>query len=193
MKRALDIAIALPLLMLLSPVVVVLALAVRVTSVGPAFYRATRVGQGGRTFSMFKLRTMHATEGPAITSADDPRVTRLGRLLRSTRMDELPQLWNVLRGDMSLVGPRPEDPRFVACYSDEQRAVLAVRPGLTGIAQLEFRDEAHLLDPADPTGSYVSRVLPRKLEMDLAYVRQHSFVGDVAILSRTLGTLLTGR
>ncbi len=193
MKRALDIAIALPLLILLSPVIVVLASAVRLTSGGPALYRATRVGQGGRTFDMFKLRTMRTTGGPAITSADDPRITPLGRLLRSTRVDELPQLWNVVRGDMSLVGPRPEDPRFVAYYSDAQRAVLSVRPGLAGLAQLAFHHEARLLDPADPAGSYVSRVLPRKLEMDLEYVRRNSLAGDLAILWRTLVVLFTGR
>ena len=190
MKRALDVALALPLLVVASPLVLALALAVRLTSAGPSLHRATRVGKDGRPFAMLKLRTMHVGGGPAITPRDDPRITRLGRWLRDARLDELPQLWNVLRGDMSLVGPRPEDPRFVALYTKEQRAVLEVRPGLTGPAQLVFRDETASIDSADPEGSYASVVLPRKLALDLAYVRGRSLAGDVAIILRTAAAAL---
>jgi len=185
-KRALDLAVAVPLLVILSPVLVALAAAVRLTSRGPAFHRATRVGRDGRPFTMLKLRTMRAGPGAAITTRDDPRVTALGRALRRARLDELPQLFNVVRGEMSIVGPRPEDPRFVALYSEEQRAVLALRPGITGAAQLVFRDEAALLDPADPEGSYVRAVLPRKLAIDLEYARGRSLAGDLRIMGMTL-------
>ena len=186
MKRALDLAVAVPLLVILSPVLVALAAAVRLTSRGPAFHRATRVGRDGRPFTMLKLRTMRAGPGAAITTRDDPRVTALGRALRRARLDELPQLFNVVRGEMSIVGPRPEDPRFVALYSEEQRAVLALRPGITGAAQLVFRDEAALLDPADPEGSYIRAVLPRKLAIDLEYARGRSLAGDLRIMGMTL-------
>ncbi|TMC58777.1 MAG: sugar transferase [Chloroflexi bacterium] len=186
MKRALDLAVAVPLLVILSPVLVALAAAVRLTSRGPAFHRATRVGRDGRPFTMLKLRTMRAGPGAAITTRDDPRMTALGRALRRARLDELPQLFNVVRGEMSLVGPRPEDPRFVALYSEEQRAVLALRPGITGAAQLVFRDEAALLDPADPDGSYIRAVLPRKLAIDLEYARGRSLAGDLRIMGMTL-------
>ena len=186
MKRALDLAVAVPLLVILSPVLVALAAAVRLTSRGPAFHRATRVGRDGRPFTMLKLRTMRAGPGAAITTRDDPRMTALGRALRRARLDELPQLMNVVRGEMSLVGPRPEDPRFVALYSEEQRAVLALRPGITGAAQLVFRDEAALLDPADPDGSYIRAVLPRKLAIDLEYARGRSLAGDLRIMGMTL-------
>ena len=186
MKRALDLAVAVPLLVILSPVLVALAAAVRLTSRGPAFHRATRVGRDGRPFTMLKLRTMRAGPGAAITTRDDPRMTTLGRALRRARLDELPQLFNVVRGEMSIVGPRPEDPRFVALYSEEQRAVLALRPGITGAAQLVFRDEAALLDPADPEGSYIRAVLPRKLAIDLEYARGRSLAGDLRIMGMTL-------
>ena len=186
MKRALDLAVAVPLLVILSPVLVALAAAVRLTSRGPAFHRATRVGRDGRPFTMLKLRTMRAGPGAAITTRDDPRMTALGRALRRARLDELPQLMNVVRGEMSIVGPRPEDPRFVALYSEEQRAVLALRPGITGAAQLVFRDEAALLDPADPEGSYIRAVLPRKLAIDLEYARGRSLAGDLRIMGMTL-------
>ncbi|TME42620.1 MAG: sugar transferase [Chloroflexi bacterium] len=189
MKRALDLAVAVPLLVILSPVLVALAAAVRLTSRGPAFHRATRVGRDGRPFTMLKLRTMRAGPGAAITTRDDPRVTALGRALRRARLDELPQLLNVLRGDMSIVGPRPEDPRFVALYTAEQRAVLALRPGITGAAQLAFRDEAALIDPRDPEGSYARAVLPRKLAIDLDYVRRRSLALDLAIMARTVAAL----
>ncbi|HEV8229085.1 MAG TPA: sugar transferase [Candidatus Limnocylindria bacterium] len=193
MKRALDVAVSAVLLAVLSPLLAVLAALVRFSSSGPALHRARRVGRGGAEFTMYKLRTMRrdaATTGPGITARGDARVTSLGRALRRTHLDELPQLWNVLRGDMSLVGPRPEDPRFVARYTPEQRAVLSVRPGITGPAQLAYRDEARLL-PADATeDAYARDVLPAKLAIDLAYVRRPSLWRDLAVLARTIAGLV---
>jgi lipopolysaccharide/colanic/teichoic acid biosynthesis glycosyltransferase len=188
-KRAVDVMVSGLLFALLSPLIAVLAVLVRVTSPGPALHRARRVGQSGREFTMYKLRTMqrHGAAGPAITGRDDPRVTSLGRALRRTRLDELPQLWNVLRGDMSLVGPRPEDPRFVARYTPEQREVLSVRPGITGPAQLAYRDEERLLPTEEPEGTYLRDIMPAKLAIDLAYVRRRSVLGDLLILGRTIG------
>src|SRR5436309_3930814 len=134
MKRAFDLAIAIPALVLVSPVIGVAALAVRLDSRGSAFYRGERIGLEGRPFRILKLRSMAPGAdrvGPAVTIAGDPRITRVGRVLRRTRLDELPQLWNVIRGDMSLVGPRPEHPDYVRLYTPEQRRVLTVRPGIT--------------------------------------------------------------
>ena len=190
MTRALDLLIAAPLLVLLSPVILLLAAAIALTSPGPPFHGATRAGRGGRPFTMWKLRTMRPVRGAAITTAGDPRITRVGGALRAARLDELPQLWNVVRGEMGIVGPRPEDPRFVALYTGAQREVLGVRPGITGVAQLDFRDEARLLDPRDPEGSYARVVLPRKLAIDLEYVRRRSLAGDLVILGRTIAALV---
>ncbi|HET7700139.1 MAG TPA: sugar transferase [Candidatus Limnocylindria bacterium] len=192
MKRALDLALALPILVVSAPLIAALMVAVRLTSRGPALHRATRVGRTGAVFTMYKLRSMRAdaSTGSAITARGDQRVTGLGRALRRTRLDELPQLWNVIRGDMSLVGPRPEDPRVVAHYSEGERAVLTVRPGITGPAQLAFRDEDRMLDPRDPEGSYLREVLPRKLAIDQAYVRERSLAGDLAIIARTIASLV---
>jgi lipopolysaccharide/colanic/teichoic acid biosynthesis glycosyltransferase len=184
-KRALDVGVAALLLIATSPVLAAATVAILVTSGGPVLHRARRVGQGGREFAMYKLRTMRPGAGPAITASGDPRITPLGSLLRRTRVDELPQLVNVLRGDMSLVGPRPEDPRFVALYTAEQRAVLSVPPGLTGPAQLFYRREEEMLPPGDPETAYVREIMPAKLGIDLAYVRERTFWGDVAILART--------
>jgi lipopolysaccharide/colanic/teichoic acid biosynthesis glycosyltransferase len=193
MKRVLDVVLAAGLLIATSPLLAAAALAVRLSSPGPILHRATRVGLHGRPFTILKLRTMArdaAVTGPGITAAGDRRVTPLGRLLRHSRLDELPQLWNVLRGDMSLVGPRPEDPRFVVLYTPEQRLVLSVRPGITGPSQLTFRHEQGLLANDDPEASYVREILPRKLSMDLDYVRGRGLGGDLRILVRTLAALV---
>jgi lipopolysaccharide/colanic/teichoic acid biosynthesis glycosyltransferase len=166
----------------------VVAAAVRVDSPGPILHRARRVGQGGRLFTIFKFRTMvsDAASGSPITRANDPRITHIGRVLRRWKLDELPQIWNVVRGDMSFVGPRPEDPRFVLGYTSEQRAVLSVRPGITGPSQLVFREEERLLDTDDPETTYVRDILPRKLLIDLEYARRHNLIDDMRILVLTL-------
>lgn len=186
MKRLLDVVISAVVIAVTSPILAAAAVAVRSTMGAPIVYRARRVGKDGRTFDMYKLRTMRAATGPTITSSHDPRITPLGGLLRRTRIDELPQMWNVLRGDMSLVGPRPEDPRFVALYSPAERAVLSVAPGVTGAAQLVFDREADVLPRDEPETVYVRDILPLKLRIDLEYVRTRTLAGDLLILARTL-------
>jgi lipopolysaccharide/colanic/teichoic acid biosynthesis glycosyltransferase len=189
MKRAFDVAVASAGLVLASPLLIVAMIAVKAGSPGPAFYRGARVGRDGRIFHILKLRTMREgadARGPALTSAGDPRVTRVGRLLRRTKLDEIPQLLNVIRGDMSLVGPRPEHPDFVKHYTDEQREVLAVRPGITGPSSLAFIREEEMLTGADPVAEYVTSIMPRKLAMDLEYVRTATFGGDLKIIGLTV-------
>jgi lipopolysaccharide/colanic/teichoic acid biosynthesis glycosyltransferase len=189
LKRACDLLVAATGLVVAAPLLALVALAVRLDSPGPIFYRAARIGLAGRTFTMLKFRTMVAdaqARGPRITTRDDPRVTRVGRLLRRTRLDELPQLVNVLRGEMSLVGPRPEAPRFVALYPPEARAILTVRPGITGLAQLVFRNEARFLVGEDAEAAYIRRVLPAKIRIDLAYVAHASLVFDAWLIVLTI-------
>jgi lipopolysaccharide/colanic/teichoic acid biosynthesis glycosyltransferase len=170
------------------PLLAALAVAVRLDSDGPALYVATRVGEGGRPFRCLKLRTMAwrpEADGPSLTVRDDRRVTRLGRLLRRTRLDELPQLWNVARGEMRLVGPRPEDLRFVDFGDPLHRLVFSVRPGITGLAQLLHVDEASRLGGDDPERHYLEVVLPGKLRVDAVYLRYRSTSLDIWILART--------
>jgi lipopolysaccharide/colanic/teichoic acid biosynthesis glycosyltransferase len=195
MKRAFDVAASLVALAVLALPMLFVAVCVRLGSRGPALHHATRAGRGGRPFRLHKFRTMtDGAAGPAITAADDPRVTRLGRFLRRTRVDELPQLWNVLAGDMSLVGPRPEDPRFVDAGDPAWHRVLSVRPGLTGAAQLEFAGrEETLVGAADPERGYRDRVLPAKLRADAAYVDGRTFGGDLALLARTALLVVAGK
>ena len=170
------------------------ALALRLESSGPAFFRQERVGRAGVPFPLLKLRTMDTSiTAPAygITCGGDPRITRIGRLLRRYKLDETPQLLNVLRGEMSLVGPRPEVPRYVALYDSAQRAVLAVRPGITGAAALAYRNEEALLAQAsDPEGFYVETLMPRKLQLELDYLHSRSPLGDLTLVAKTLGQLL---
>ena len=192
-KRILDFGLAALLFIVLSPLLSVIALCVKLTSPGPILHRAGRIGLDGRLFQLLKFRTMvvnAAAIGPGITAAADPRVTPFGRLLRRTKLDELPQLWNVLRGEMSLVGPRPEDPRFVALYNAEQRIVLSVPPGITGEAQLAFRNEESMLAGKDPEQAYLSELLPLKLRIDAEYVRTRSLGRDALILARTIVALM---
>ena len=170
------------------PLLLVVAIAVKLDSAGPVLFTPVRVGRGRRPFRVFKFRSMFADsdKGSAITSGVDPRVTRVGRIIRPLRIDELPQLLNVLVGNMSLVGPRPEAPSIVERYTAEQREVLEVRPGITGPTQLDSLDEAARL-PADaePTEYYVRHLLPDKLAGDLHYVKTRTFAGDIRILLRT--------
>ena len=194
-KRALDLVITIPGLLLLSPLLLVLALWITLDSEGPVLYRGKRVGQDGRPFLMYKFRTMVVgaeKRGPAVTYRDDPRITGAGRFLRRAKLDELPQLLNVLRGEMSLVGPRPEDPSYVAFYTPEQRLALSVKPGITGPTQLEYRDEASMLQGEGVDEEYVTRLMPEKLKLDLEYVRDRSLLLDLKILWRTATTMLFG-
>lgn len=194
-KRALDLVLASLGLLLLAPLLLLIALAIKLDSAGPVLFRQERVGRYGRPFRIHKFRTMVAdapARGPAITVGADARITRVGRWLRERRLDELPQLIDVLRGDMSLVGPRPEVPRYVAQYPPALReAVLAVRPGLTDPASLERLDEAeHLARAADPEREYVEVLLPAKLEHALAYARRATLASDLCVIGRTLRHLL---
>jgi lipopolysaccharide/colanic/teichoic acid biosynthesis glycosyltransferase len=196
MKRAFDFGVALGGLVILSPLLAAAAGLVKLSSPGPAIYRGVRVGRDGRTFEILKLRTMVLgadTQGPAVTSAADARVTPIGRFLRRTKFDEVPQLVNVLRGEMSLVGPRPEHPEFVKHYSDDQRRVLAVRPGVTSPAALAYMSEEEKLAGDDPAAEYVSTIMPHKLALDLDYVRTATFAGDLRIIGRTLARVIVRR
>jgi lipopolysaccharide/colanic/teichoic acid biosynthesis glycosyltransferase len=190
LKHAFDLIFAIGGLLFLSPVFALLAMAVKLSDTGPVFYRQPRVGQGGRLFAILKFRSMVLNAeklGISVTKEGDPRVTRIGRFLRKTKLDELPQLWNVLRGDMSFVGPRPEVPRYVAHYTTEQRQVLALKPGITDLATLEFRNEEELLRTAEDTEKfYLEYCVPRKIELNLAYARQATIWKDVKIILKTV-------
>lgn len=191
MKRWFDLLVAAAGLVLLSPLLLLVAGAIVADSGWPVFFRQERVGLAGRPFRILKFRTMSnrpGSTGPAITVSGDSRITRIGRLLRRAKLDELPQLWNVVTGDMSLVGPRPEVPRYVDCYPDElRRIVQSVRPGITDEAAIEFVDESELLAAAaDPEKAYVEVILPRKLALYVRYVESRTFFGDLKILARTL-------
>ena len=195
-KRVFDVLGAAAALLLLAPLLAAVALWIRVDSPGPVLFRQARVGRGGRLFRIHKFRTMVVdapARGPAVTVGDDPRITASGRWLRHYRIDELPQFIDVLKGDMSLVGPRPEVPQYVAQYPDAlRREVLAVRPGLTDPAALEHIDEAgQLAAAADPEREYVEQVLPAKLKRQAAYARSATLASDVAVLWRTLRVLLS--
>jgi len=192
-KRCIDLAVAIVLLLVLSPVLAVAAIAVKCSGSGPIFFRQVRVGRGGKPFDILKLRTMRTTRspGPLITGAGDPRVTRVGRVLRRWKVDELPQLVNVLRGEMSFVGPRPEVPRYVNMFAEQYRELLAVRPGITDIASMAFRDEETLLGrSSNPEDLYVREILPRKLALSHAYVRRRSFGLDLRLIARTVAAIL---
>ena len=188
-KRAIDVLAAAAGLLLLSPALIAIALAIRLTSPGPAIYRGRRVGLGGRPFDMYKFRTMRADAervGGTSTPADDPRVTTVGGFLRRHKLDELPQLMNVLKGDMSLVGPRPQVQWDVDTYTDEERRLLSVRPGITDYASLAFRDEGEILrGHEDADAAYVRLIRPEKIRLGLEYVRRVSLRTDLAILMRT--------
>jgi lipopolysaccharide/colanic/teichoic acid biosynthesis glycosyltransferase len=170
------------------PLLAVLAVAIRFDSPGPILFRSTRIGEGGRPFGCLKLRTMRwdpAATGSAISVRDDHRLTRVGRRLRRYRLDELPQLWNVAAGEMRLVGPRPESPRFVDLSDPLHRVIFTTRPGMTGLAQLLHADEADRIDRSDPERHYREAILPEKLRIDLAYLRHRSTRLDLWILAQT--------
>jgi lipopolysaccharide/colanic/teichoic acid biosynthesis glycosyltransferase len=192
--RAFDLVAASVGLLLLAPVFLVVAVLIRRSSPGPVFFRQERVGRQGRPFHIYKFRTMRPDAervGGQLTVGDDPRITPIGRALRRYKLDELPQLINVVLGDMALVGPRPEVPRYVALYDDRQRRVLDVRPGITDPASIAYREENALLAAAaDPEATYVREVMPTKLEMNLAYLERRSLATDVGIILDTLAKLL---
>jgi lipopolysaccharide/colanic/teichoic acid biosynthesis glycosyltransferase len=189
-----DIAVALAALTLLAPLLAIIAIAIVVDSPGSPLYRPWRIGRHGQPFRMWKFRTMIPgadKRGPAITGRHDPRVTRLGRILRRTKLDELPQFLDLLLGNMTLVGPRPEAPEIVAGYSDTQRAVLAVKPGITGFVQIETGCEADSI-PADVRADeyYVRHLLDRKIARDIEYLRTRTPWSDARVIAGTAALML---
>jgi lipopolysaccharide/colanic/teichoic acid biosynthesis glycosyltransferase len=190
MKRLFDITIAAVALVVLSPLFLLVAVGVALSSPGGVFFRQVRVGRGEQEFRLLKFRTMRPgseAHGQLTVGMEDPRITGIGRWLRRSKVDELPQLWNVLVGDMSLVGPRPEVPRYVAHYTPAQKEVFRVRPGITSLASIAYIDEnAVLARSHDPERTYLHEVLPAKLELDLRYVREQSLWLDLRIIARTL-------
>lgn len=193
-KRALDLVFAGLGLLALTPVFLLVGLLVRLTSSGPAFFRQKRTGRYGHAFYIWKFRTMYQDprgQGPLLTATDDARITPVGRWLRKTKCDELPQLLNVLKGEMSLVGPRPEVPRYTNQYNPRQRGVLSVRPGITGpTANLYISEEDLLASRPDKEAFYLSVLLPAKLESDLAYCRAIAFNRDLKLIANTITNLL---
>lgn len=189
LKRTFDLTISLLLILLTLPLWLAAVIAIKLGSPGPVLHRAARAGKGGVPFTLFKFRTMVTgahQRGPGITPAGDPRITPIGRLLRRAKLDELPQLINVLKGEMSLVGPRPEDPRYVALYTPEQRRVLAVRPGITSPASVRYRHEEQLLQGTDWQQVYLQQVMPHKLQIELDYLARRTFWSDCGIIVETL-------
>mgnify|MGYP001815787708 CR=1 FL=1 len=189
-KRIFDLVFVVPGIIVLLPLLAVIAVLVRLDSPGPAFFRQVRVGRFGREFRIFKFRTMSVGsdgDGPKVTVGSDARITAVGRVLRKYKLDELPQLFNVLKGEMSLVGPRPEVPDYVKYYPDDCRdKVLSVPPGLTDYAAIEFRNESEILDAAqDPVLAYVQDVLPQKLSFYEKYIDERSLLLDIRLILRT--------
>jgi lipopolysaccharide/colanic/teichoic acid biosynthesis glycosyltransferase len=191
--RLIDVTASSLGLVLLSPLLLAIVVLIKLTSPGPVFYRTARAGKDGVPFRLYKFRSMVVDAdklGPGITAAEDHRITRVGHFLRRTKLDELPQLVNVLRGDMSLVGPRPEDPRYVAHYTPEQRQILSVRPGITSPASLAYRDESVRLTGVDWEKAYIEQIMPQKLAIDLAYLQRRNLFTDLGLVFRTLQTVI---
>lgn len=190
--RFIDIVAAAAGLILLSPVWLLIAILIRLDSKGAPFYGANRVGRDGQLFRLYKFRSMVVDadkEGPGITTNGDHRITRIGGFLRRSKLDELPQLWNVLKGEMSLVGPRPEDPRYVALYTAEQRVILRARPGITSAASLAYRHEERVLGGPNWEGIYCTEVMPAKIAIDLAYLDRRTVWSDLKLIGQTIAAM----
>lgn len=194
LKRSLDISLALFGLVLLSPLLLLIAIGIVLDSRGGIIYKQERIGKGEEPFALYKLRTMRPNsdrKGLLTVGNRDQRITRIGYYLRRYKLDELPQLWNVVEGTMSLVGPRPEVRRYVELYNPEQRRVLEVRPGITDYASLAYINENELLAQSEePERTYIEEVMPRKLALNLKYIEEQSFGTDVKILLKTVGKIL---
>jgi lipopolysaccharide/colanic/teichoic acid biosynthesis glycosyltransferase len=193
-KRLFDVVLAILGLVLLAPVLVGAGLVVRLTSPGPVLFRQERIGKGFRPFTIYKFRTMVEEAprlGALLTCGDDPRITPVGRLLRKTKIDELPQLVNVLKGDMSFVGPRPEVRRYVEMFRTDYEDILSVRPGITDLASIAYRDEADVLGQAtDPHAEYVERILPHKIRLAKEYRSRSSVCFDIGVILQTLAAIV---
>jgi len=194
MKRSFDLILSLLGLIVLAPPLAALALLIKLDSPGPVFYRGVRAGRFGKPFRIFKFRTMVMNAdkigGPS-SAADDPRITRVGQFLRRYKLDELPQLLNVAKGEMSLVGPRPEVLQEVLLYTEEEKRLLEVRPGITDWASIRFRNEGEILrGSADPHAAYREKIRPEKIRLGLEYVERRSFLTDCKIIASTLKAIL---
>ena len=191
-KRAFDVVCSALGLLVLSPVLLVCALLVGLTSPGGVLFQQERIGRDGVPFTIYKFRSMRQDNaGLKITTSGDSRITPVGKVLRKTKLDELPQLWNVLKGDMSFVGPRPEVREYTDLYDGEQRQVLLVRPGITGLASIRFRNENELLDASDdPNRTYMEEVMPQKIALDLEYIPHASVIYDIRLILETLVTVV---
>ncbi len=192
MKRLFDIISSLIVLVLLFPFFLLVAIWIMLDSQGGVFYRQVRVGMDGKKFNLLKFRSMTvgADKSGQLTIGNDARITRSGKFIRKTKFDEFPQLINVIKGEMSIVGPRPEVPRYVKLYTEDQKKVLTVRPGLTDYASLEYFDEQSILGASDdPEMSYINEVLPAKLNLNLKYIAEQSLLVDFKIIFRTIGKI----
>jgi lipopolysaccharide/colanic/teichoic acid biosynthesis glycosyltransferase len=193
MKRSFDLIVSITGMILLLPLFILLGLTIYFNDKGPVFFKHRRVGREGRMFTLYKFRSMRVREDGVEDSfepGNTARVTTAGRFLRKTKLDELPQLWNVLKGDMSIVGPRPEVKKWVDAYPEKWQTILSIRPGITDPASLAFRDEETLLaDTEDPEYTYKEVILPKKLELYENYLLNHSFAGDLKMIFKTLFTV----
>lgn len=190
MKRLFDLIFSFFWLLVLSPIFLLIAILIKIGDGGPVFYRGNRVGRFGKPFRMFKFRTMAVNAdkigGPS-TADDDPRITRVGKFMRKCKLDEIPQLINVFKGEMSFVGPRPEVQFYVDMFSEEEKKILSVRPGITDWASLWNSDEGAILAGSpDPEKAYMEKIRPEKLRLQLKYVKEHSFWTDIRIIFQTL-------
>jgi lipopolysaccharide/colanic/teichoic acid biosynthesis glycosyltransferase len=194
MKRFFDVVVAAGALVFLLPLVVVAAVLIKLDSPGPIFFKQERIGMRFRPFQILKFRTMvqnSLTSGRSITVGDDPRITRVGWFLRKTKIDELPQLINVLKGEMTFVGPRPEVPQYVVMFRRDYEEILKMRPGITDLASIKYRDEAAFLGQSEnPDVEYVTRVLPDKIKLGKEYIRRSSFFFDLMLIFKTVLKLI---
>ncbi len=195
-KRAMDVVLSACALAVLWPLLLLIALAIWIDDPGPVFYRQVRVGRNGKTFRIFKFRSMVMDadkKGLAITVGRDSRITRVGAVLRKTKLDELAQLLNVILGQMSFVGPRPEVPKYVELYTPYQRQVLLVRPGITDYASIAYRNENDLLAGAsDPEAMYIEQIMPDKIELNMKYLREISPLADIRLILKTIVAVIKG-
>ncbi len=196
LKRIIDIVLALLALLILLPLFLVISMLIVFESNGGAFYSQTRIGKNERPFKLYKFRSMRTDadkKGLLTVGGRDPRITKVGYFLRKYKLDELPQLWNILKGDMSIVGPRPEVKRYVDLYSAEQKKVLQVRPGLTDYASLQFINENELLAKSDtPEKTYIETIMPQKLDLNLQYIEEQGFGTDMKIILKTVLKIVKG-
>ena len=193
LKRVFDFLFALIGLVLTFPIMIIVAIIIKVGSPGPVFYPAPRVARGGKVFKMIKFRSMVTDAdkvGPLVTAGNDPRITPIGRFLRKSKLDELPSLWNVLIGQMSFVGPRPENPTDAGKYNDEQQRVLSVKPGITSLATIKYRHEEEILAKATDLDAAYFQIMQDKLAIELDYINNQSFGSDVKIIFQTLREIL---